>query len=201
MVERGICFGRKGGEKTIGARPTRVFSLRTHQNSISSNWEENRGKVIVADLQSNKWNILSFYVLDLVLTIIFSGAYDLLENCFWTWFFFVTFFFFSRHNFSFLIILGNQFFFFRPPFFSNGHHLLIRVYEYIYINIFFSSLHFSTLNQTQWWKLKSLIFSYFSVFFPFSILLMFPFPHLNRPYEMSYAYTYISKLCSDTNFE
>ena len=115
--------------------------------------------------------------------------------------FFCYFFFFSRHNFSFLIILGNRFFFFRPPFFSNGHHLLIRVYEYIYINIFFSSLHFSTLNQTQWWKLKSLIFSYFSVFFPFSILLMFPFPHLNRPYEMSYAYTYISKLCSDTNFE
>ena len=93
MVERSICLGREGGEKTIGARPTRVFSLRTHQNSISSNWEENRGKVIVAYLQSNKWNILSFYVLDLVLTIIFSWAYDLLENCFWTLIFLVTFFF------------------------------------------------------------------------------------------------------------
>lgn len=148
MVERGICFGRKGGEKTIGARPTRVFSLRTHQNSISSNWEENRGKVIVADLQSNKWNILSFYVLDLVLTIIFSGAYDLLENCFWTWFFFVTFFFFSRHNFSFLIILGNHFFFFSATFFLKWASSFNKgIWIYLYKHFFFHPFTFLPLTK------------------------------------------------------
>jgi len=54
MVERGICLEREGGMKTVGARPAWIFSPRTHQNLISSNWEENKGKVIVADLQSNK---------------------------------------------------------------------------------------------------------------------------------------------------
>ena len=99
-----------------------------------------------------------------------------------------SFFFFFFHwaillpFFFFLINLDDcSFFFFLVIcyfFVLIRHHSLIKVYEYIYSNLFFSSWHFSTLNQTK--KRENKIFSIFlffhllTIFYPLIFLLLQP---------------------------
>ena len=80
-------------------------------------------------------------------------------------FYFLFFIFLTRHNF----FLGHDFYFFNKFdwlfflviichfFILIGHYSLTKIYEEIYSNLFFSSLDFSTSNQTK--KRKNKIFS------------------------------------------
>ena len=89
----------------------------------------------------------------------------------------------TAHDFFLLdfYFLINWVIFFGHFFVLIGHHFLIRVYDKIYTNSLFLSLHLSTTNQTKMREIKIFfilpLFHHFTIFYPFTFPLLQP----NKP--------------------